>query len=218
MNQIPRRIHLILVICAILMFMLVIIIQSPVKAFENGTGDLDTACTNCHVNGGSGIINVVTLPGIIETNQTIDFTVTVNIYSADTDGTLVGVMLLAESGENIKDAGWEIISSPNNNAYPFNYNEIIGLGGDIEFTWVLKAPPTPDNHTFKARMMYEDGEANFLESQSQTVYVIASQVSEYTGPDEAEGGEDYTINLKALGFGALVGISSVMVVMILRRQ
>ena len=219
MNQIPRRIHLTLVICATFMFVLVFIIQTPVKALENGTGDLDTSCTNCHSNGGLGIINVVALPGTIEANQTnIDFTATVNIDSADTDGTIVGVMLLTESDENIKSAGWEIISSPNNNTYPFNYNEKIVLGGDIEFTWTLRAPPTADNYTIKARLMYEDAGASFLESHSQTIYVAAPQLSENTGLDQAEGGGDYTIDMEALGFGALVGMSSVMVVMILRRR
>ena len=219
MNQIPRGNPKILIICGIFMFMLLFIIQNPANAFENGTGDLDTSCTGCHVNGGLGTVNVITLPDTMETDQAnIDFSVTVNIDSADSDGNFAGIMLLTGTDENIKNAGWDITSNPNNNEYPYNYNERAGLSGDTMFTWTLTAPPTVDNYTIKARILYEDGGANFLESQGQIISVVASQPSENNELGKIEGGESQIIDMEALRFGALVGISSVMIVMILRRR
>lgn len=218
MNLIPKAITKIFVICAILSFILVFIIQSPAMAFENGTGDLDTSCTNCHSNGGSGTIEVIVLPHTMEANQTnINFSVTVNIGSMNSDVVFAGVMLLTGEGENIKNAGWEITSTPNNNEYPYNYNEKTWPNGDTTFTWILTAPPTADSYTIKARMLYEGGEAYFLESQEKTVSVIP-QFSGDHEQVEVESLEDYSINMKALGFGALVGMSSVMIVMIFRRR
>ena len=139
-------------------------------------------------------------------------TVTVNMDSADSDAMMPGIMILTGTGENIKDAGWTIISDANGNSPALNYNEKTGVSGKTEFNWTLKAPETVGEHTLMARLIYDDAGAKFIETGTTTLNITESTGGIEIPPER----EDPTA--KALSLGIIVGIVGIMMIMILRRR
>jgi hypothetical protein len=200
------------------MFASVSLLHNPAKAYDNGIEDLDTACSDCHVYEGQGAITIGLYSDTVETNQTgIDINVTVTVDRINSEGKILGVMLLSEDYGNIKNTGWEITTDPNDNKNPYNYNEKSVPKGDATFTWIMKAPAVVDEYVIYARVLYGDNEANYLESNNISVSVVQPQLSangENDGTDAGFGEMD----MKALSIGVVVGFSSVITVVILRRR
>ena len=208
-SQLKAR-HLFSVFLALVIFTCLALDQ--VSGFDDGTGDADDTCVGCHADGGNAIISMSLDSDTYEAEESgIVVTVTVNMDIGDSDAMMPGVMILTGSEENIKDAGWEIFRDPNDNAKPVNYNEKIEVSGDTEFTWTLQAPDVVGEHTLMARLIYDDGGAKFIETDTTIL-----NITESTGGDSPTEIGDPTA--KALSLGIIVGIVSVMIIMILRQK
>jgi len=149
-----------------LLFIAVILLSSPslVLAYDNGYGDADMPTTvggcsdarGCHARNSTGSIVLTTAAddGTWDTpGETGTITATVNIDAVADDDSLPGVALLdANLNVNIKSVGWSIVSDPNSNPSPFNYNQRNHVSGDEVFAWDVTAPSTPGTYVVSGRL------------------------------------------------------------------
>jgi hypothetical protein len=96
--------------------------------------------------------------------------VAVNIDSANSDADMAGLMLLdPEAGGNITGKGWIINTDPNQNDTAYNYNLMLSVAGDMEYSWSVNSPDSLGTYLLIARMHFDDGGARY--SMSDTVEV-----------------------------------------------
>ena len=191
-------------------------VLGQVSGFDNGTGDANDNCVGCHSDGGNGVLSLSSGSDTYEAGtKGIVVTAMVNMDSCDSDASLPGVMLLTGNGDIITDAGWVILSDPNDNAAPLNYNEMSGVSGDTEFQWTLRAPETVGDHTLMARLIYDDGGAKFIDTEAISLTLTVPTSGSVDG-DVSEERPDPTP--KALTLGIIVGIVAVITITILKRR
>jgi hypothetical protein len=143
---------------------LLLSISGLVLAYDNGYGDADMPTTiggcsdarGCHIMNAAGSVVLTTVAddGTWDTpGEAGTITATVNIDAVADDDSIPGVALLdADWIANIKSVGWWVISDPNSNPSPFNYNERNHVSGDEVLTWHVTAPNTPGTYTILGRL------------------------------------------------------------------
>ncbi len=206
-----------IILCSMIVMVSII---GPALADQDGEGDSDQTCYGCHGEGGSGTADLTAIPEPLEVDQAGTITVTVNADNINDDNYIVGVMLLNDENDNIKDDGWTIDSDPNGNGSPYNYNEKTGVSGDTEFSWTVAAPATPGDYTVKTRTFYGGDNANYQDSDTKTITVNAAPVAPPEDSNETSGSEEVSegVNLEALKFGLLAGFGAMVIVFILRKR
>ncbi len=158
-------------------------------AYDNGYGDADMpttfgACSDavgCHSRSSTGTIALSTAAddGAWDTpGEPGNITATVNIDAVADDDSIPGVALIDPSTNgNIKASGWNIISDPNSNPAPFNYNERSHVLGDETFVWHVNAPNSPGTHRVLGRVLYGRERYN----QDTISIVLTTAVAEEPG-------------------------------------
>ncbi len=150
-----------------------LIFASQLMAYPGGTGDQNTNCIDGHTRIGPGQIWFDSIPTRVIVGDTIDFRIWVNL-DATVGRHMAGVMLLTGDGRLITDDGWQLISDPNGNNPPFNYNEKDSLHGNTLFVWRAVAPSSPGTKTVKARVLYgNNGRGNHSETNVVTITIAS---------------------------------------------
>ncbi len=152
-----------------------------------GAGEFDAQCGGaCHgdadMNRSSSAIITLSAPN--EIYEGLLTSITVQIESVETtESGMLGVFLLSGlsgSQDTPADAGWDIVSNSEGNA--FNYLEIMVPNGrpTVEVTWTLKAPPVGEYSLYGAvHHGTEDGsEAPFYGVSPNPLNVNVLQVPE----------------------------------------
>lgn len=154
-----------------------------VSAWDSGNGDEDMptptgGCSNgvgCHGTwSGNGTVTLAAVAddGVWNTpGESGTVTATVNIDAANSDGEIVGAMVLdSDMDDNIKAAGWTITDDPNSNSTPYNYNEKSSAVGDVDLMWSVNAPDSTGTYHLVGRLLFDDGGARH--NQSRVVEIV----------------------------------------------
>jgi hypothetical protein len=129
-------------------------------AFQNGVGDSDQEfdCGSCHGTLGTGSVIMSSSTSNPYTEDPVTVTVEVTESQLGTNS-IVGVVLsksLTGTPSNPSEDGWLIVSDPNGNPEPYNFNEIVspGAGSTVTFEWELRAPASSGNYHLYARVYH----------------------------------------------------------------